>query len=76
MISTTYAFQGLAVKGQGSILASPALYKDEQDGAPGSLEGSESRVESEVWSQCRAVFGEGCRVESSRLPVGGERVVW
>ena len=43
MISTTYAFQGLEVKGQGSILASPALYKDEQNGAP-----SQS-VEPSVW---------------------------
>ena len=34
VISTTSAFQGLEVKGQGSILASPALYKDEQNGAP------------------------------------------
>ena len=58
MISTTYTFQGLEVKGQGSILASPALYKDEQNRASGllwvsgSLEGSESRVEPEVWCQC------------------------
>ena len=37
MISTTYAFQGLEVKGQGSILASPALYKDEQNGARSQL---------------------------------------
>ena len=63
MISTTYAFQGLEVKGQGSILASPALYKDEQDGAPGSLEGSESRVEPEAVLVGRLSCGGSRRVE-------------
>ena len=58
MISTTYAFQGLEVKGQGSILASPALYKDEQDGAVGSLEGLESRVEPEAVLVGRLSCGE------------------
>ena len=67
MISTTYAFQGLEVKGQGSILASPALYKDEQNGAPGSLEGSESRVEPEVWCQGWWTEPESIRVETVEL---------
>ena len=74
MMSTTYAFQGLEVKGQGSILASLALYKDEQDGAPGScgsvssLEGSESRVSLEtVLCQCWWTEPESIRVETVEL---------
>ena len=34
MISTTSALRGSEVRVQGSILASPALYKNEQNGAP------------------------------------------
>ena len=49
MISNTSALPGLEVKGLGSIFASPARYKGEQNGARGSvwcsLEGSETRTE-------------------------------
>ena len=79
MISTTYAFQGLEVKCQGSILASPALYKDEQDGAPGSLEGSESRVEPEAVVGRLSVWGRSVERELAvlvgRLSCGGSRRV-
>ena len=61
MISTTSAFQGLEGKGQGSILASPALYKDEQNGAPGQNRWVGSVGGAVVW------VGEPESEEGSRL---------
>jgi len=52
VIPTTSALPGLEVKGQGSIFTSPARYKGEQNGARGSLEGSENRTElKSAWKQ-------------------------
>ena len=68
MISTRYAFQRLKVKGQGSdFSASPALYKGEQNGARGSLEGSENRPELEAvrWGKVRTELGSELRGEKS-----------
>ena len=65
MISTTYAFPGLEVKGQGSILASPALYKNEQNGARVSCRQSRwgSRVSLKSESGKSSLEGSESRVE-------------
>ena len=85
MISTTLALRGSEVRVQGSILASPALYKDEQNGAPHQLwvgwqsggVGEPSGARSLEALSCgefgvaSRVESSGCRVESTGLRVGG-----
>ena len=68
MISTRYAFQRLKVKGQGlDFSTSPALYKGKQNGARGSLEGSENRTELEAVrrGKVRTELGSELRGEKS-----------
>ena len=68
MISNTSALPGLEVKGQGSIFASPALYKGGQNGARGQCRWVSARIGgSSVLTELEAVSREG-----SLGSVGGE----
>ena len=77
MISTTSALRGSEVKGQGSILASPALYKDEQNGVSGLWVGCQSGGGRVVTESGSVEEGCGGRVrvgrESELLGVGESR---
>ena len=80
MISTTSALRGSEVKGQGSILASPALYKDEQNGASeccgsvvsvgGSVVSVGGFLASASRERVRVVQSWGVRVGGENLEAG------